>query len=43
MTIKRNFQADHRTRPISEPVYKVPVVRELPAQPPDPVGAQALW
>lgn len=43
MTVTRNVQADQRTRPIGEHVYRVPVVRELPAPPPDPVGAQSLW
>ncbi len=43
MTIKRNVPADHRIRPIREHVYTLPVVRELPAQPPDAVGAQLLW
>jgi hypothetical protein len=42
MTIKRNV-ADHRIHPIREHVYTLPVVRELPAQPPDPVGARSLW
>jgi hypothetical protein len=42
MTIKRTV-ADHRTRPIREHVYTLPVVREVPAQPPDPVGARSLW
>jgi hypothetical protein len=42
MTIKRNV-ADRTTRPIREHVYTLPVVRELPAQPPDAVGVQSLW
>jgi hypothetical protein len=43
MTIKRNAAADHRIRPIREHIYTLPVVRELPAQPPDAAGAQLLW
>jgi hypothetical protein len=43
MTIKRNATAEHRIRPIREHVYTLPVVRELPAQPPDRVGAQSVW
>ena len=43
MTIKRNAPAEHRTRPIRDHVYTFPVVRELPAQPPDRVGARSLW
>jgi hypothetical protein len=43
MTIARTVQADQRIRPIREHVYRVPVVRELPARPPDPVGAQSIW
>jgi hypothetical protein len=42
MAMKRNA-ADRRIRPIPEHVYTLPVVRELPAQPPDPLGAQTLW
>ena len=43
MTIKRAVPADRRIRPIREHAYTLPVVRELPAQPPDAVGAQSLW
>jgi hypothetical protein len=43
MTIKSSVPADHRIRPIREHVYTHPVVRELPAQPPDAVGVQSLW
>ena len=43
MTIKRDVPVDHRFRPIREHVYTLPVVRELPAQAPDAVGAQSLW
>jgi len=42
MTIKTNA-ADPRTRPIREHVYTLPVVREVPAQPPDPASARSLW
>ena len=42
MTIKPNA-ADQRTRPIREHVYTLPVVREVPAQPPDPVGVRSVW
>jgi hypothetical protein len=41
MTIKRH--TDHRTPPQREHVYTLPVVRDLPARPPDPVGWQSLW
>jgi hypothetical protein len=43
MTIKRNVPADRPIRPIGEHAYTLPVVRELPPQPPDVVGAQSLW
>jgi hypothetical protein len=43
MTIKRSAPAGRRIRPIGEHAYTLPVVRELPAQPPDAVGAQWLW
>jgi hypothetical protein len=43
MTIKSSVPADHRIRPIREHVYTLPVVRELPAQPPDAAGVQSLW
>jgi hypothetical protein len=43
MTVTRNAQVDQRTRPVREHIYRVPVVRELPARPPDPVGAQWMW
>ena len=41
MTIKR--RADHRTPPLREHVYTVPVVRDLPAPSPDPIGWHSLW
>jgi hypothetical protein len=43
MTIKSSVPADPRIRPIREHVYTLPVVRELPAQPPDAAGVQSLW
>jgi hypothetical protein len=43
MTGKRNVVTDRRTRPIGEHAYVLPVVREIPPDPPDPVGAQSLW
>jgi hypothetical protein len=43
MTITSSPLADRRIRPITEHAYTVPVVRELPPQPPHPVGAQSLW
>ena len=43
MTIKSSVPADHRIRALREHVYTLPVVLELPAQPPDAVGVQSLW
>jgi hypothetical protein len=43
MTVKHTVPAGPRVRPIREHVYTLPVVRELPPQPPDAVGAQWLW
>ena len=43
MTIKRSTSARRQTRPIREHFYTVPVVRELPAQPPDPLEVPSLW
>jgi hypothetical protein len=43
MTAKSSAQASDRIQPIREHIYTLPVVRELPAQPADPVGAQSLW
>ena len=43
MTINTTVPAPHRIHTIREHVYTVPVVRELPPRPPDPVGAQSLW
>jgi hypothetical protein len=43
MTIIRSAPADPRIRPIREHGYTLPVVRELPAPPPDAIGAQSLW
>lgn len=43
MTAKSSAPAPDRIQPIRDHVYTLPVVRELPAQPADPVGAQSLW
>ena len=43
MTIFTSPISYRRIRPISEHVYTLPVVRELPPRAPDPVGAQSLW
>jgi hypothetical protein len=43
MTIKRSAVTDRRTGPIGEHAYVLPVVREIPPDPPDPVGAQSHW
>ena len=43
MKTKRAVSTNHRIRPIREHAYTLPVVRELPAQPPDAAGAQSLW
>ena len=43
MTGKRNVVTDRRTRPIGEHAYVLPVVREIPPDPPDPVRAGSLW
>jgi hypothetical protein len=43
MTLTSSTPARRRTRPIREHFYTVPVVRELPAQPPDPLEAPSLW
>jgi hypothetical protein len=43
MTSKRNVVTDRRTGPIDEHAYVLPVVREIPPDPPDRVGAQSLW
>jgi hypothetical protein len=43
MTLNRTLPAGPRVRPIREHAYTLPVVRELPARPPDAVGAQWLW
>ncbi len=43
MTIKSTVPAPQRIHPIREHAYTLPVVRELPAQPPDPVGTHSLW
>jgi hypothetical protein len=43
MTIKPNVVTDRRTGPIGEHAYVLPVVREIPPDPPDPVGAQSHW
>ena len=43
MTLTLSPLAHRRIRPIAEHAYTLPVVRELPAQPPPPVAAQSLW
>jgi hypothetical protein len=43
MTSKRSVVSDRWRRPIPEHAYTFPVVREIPPNPPDPVGAQSLW
>jgi hypothetical protein len=43
MIITTNAADRRRITPIREHVYTLPVVRELPAHPPDPVGAHGLW
>ena len=43
MTIKSSTSTRRRTRPVREHFYTVPVVRELPAQPPDTLEAPSLW
>jgi hypothetical protein len=43
MPANSSAPASDRIRPIREHIYTLPVVRELPAQPADPVGAQSLW
>lgn len=43
MTIKSSTTARRRTRPIHERFYTVPVVRELPTQPPDALEVPSLW
>ena len=43
MTGKRNIVTDPRSRPISAHAYTLPVVREIPPDPPDAAGTQSLW
>jgi len=43
MTSKRTVVTSRRTRPIGEHAYVLPVVREIPPDPPDPIGVQSLW
>jgi hypothetical protein len=43
MTIKLNAPSNRRSRPIRDHAYTLPVVRELPAQPADAIGAHSLW
>jgi hypothetical protein len=43
MSLTTSPVAQRRIRPISEHAYTLPVVRELPAQPPDPAGVRVLW
>ena len=43
MTSKRTIVTDRRSRPIREHAYTLPVVREIPPDPPDAAGTQSLW
>jgi len=43
MTSKRNIVTDRRSRPIDVRAYTLPVVREIPPDPPDAAGTQSLW
>jgi hypothetical protein len=43
MTSKRNIVTDRRSRPIDVHAYTLPVVREIPPDPPDAAGTQSLW
>jgi len=43
MTSKRSIIVDRRSRPIDSHAYTLPVVREIPPDPPDPPGTQWLW
>jgi hypothetical protein len=43
MTVKSTVPAPHRIHTIRDHAYTLPVVRELPPRPPDPIGAQSLW
>jgi hypothetical protein len=43
MTINTSTAGHRRDRPMHEHVYTLPVVRELPAQPPRPLEAQSPW
>ena len=43
MTSKRNIITDRRSRPMDLHVYTLPVVREIPPDPPDAAGTQSLW
>jgi hypothetical protein len=43
MTSKPSVVTDRRSRPIREHAYTLPVVREIPPNPPDAVGTQSLW
>ena len=38
-----NARPRRRTRPIGEHAYTLPVVREIPPDPPDSLGAKSLW
>ena len=43
MTVPTNSSDRRRTDPIRDHAYTLPLVRELPTKPPDPLGAHALW
>ena len=43
MTGKRNIVTDRRSRPVDWHAYTLPVVREMPPDPPDAPGTQSLW
>ena len=43
MTSKRSIVTDRRSRPIDGHAYTLPVVREIPPDPPDTAGTQSLW
>jgi hypothetical protein len=43
VTSKRNIVMDRRSRPIDGHVYTLPVVREIPPEPPDAAGTESLW
>jgi hypothetical protein len=43
MSIRTTAPEHRRIRPSHEHVYTLPVVRELPAQPPGPLDGPSLW